>query len=124
MKGYAKLALLMGDFPEAAVVRRFSALSMQNILYLQAELRQLEVDLRKYAAEDDSSQHPDRGVYSVDWFALKDSCEETAEEGNDGSQWQTVLDIREKLEQYRRFIVVNCLFMMADRMSRDSSAKA
>jgi hypothetical protein len=53
MKGYAKLGLLMGEFPEVAILRRFSALSAQNLLYLQAELRQLEVDLRKYAQEDD-----------------------------------------------------------------------
>jgi hypothetical protein len=100
MKGYAKLGLLMGEHPEVAALRRFSALSAQNLLYLQAELRQLEVDLRKYSEEDDSSQHPDRKVYAVDWFALKDSGERTADEGNCGKQWQTILEIRAKLEQY------------------------
>ena len=51
--------------------------------------------------EDDNSLHEDRRVYSLDWFALKNSGGESAEEGNDCRQWQTVLEIREKLEVYR-----------------------
>ena len=102
MKGYAKLGCLMGDFPEVAIFRRFSALSAQNLLYMQAELRNLEADLRNHAEEDENSPHPDRKVYSMDWFALKDSCEDSAEEGNDGRQWQTILEIRSKLEIYRK----------------------
>jgi hypothetical protein len=102
MKGYSKLGLLMGDFPESAILRRFSALSAQNLLYLQAELRSLEFDLRRYAEMDDESAHPDRKVYSLDWLALKESCDETTEEGNDGSQWEYMLEIRMKLEEYRK----------------------
>ncbi|CZR56439.1 uncharacterized protein PAC_06327 [Phialocephala subalpina] len=102
MKGYAKLGWLMGTFPDTAVMRRFSALSAQNLLYLQAELTSLEEDLRKYAAEDDESSHPDRNVYSLNWLALKESNAEDAEEGNNGSQWETMEAIRNKLEQYRK----------------------
>lgn len=105
MKGYAKLGLLIGDFPEVSVLRRFSALSVQNLLYLQAELRILELDLRKFAEEDDTSPHPHRKVYSVDWFALKESCDDDTEEGNDGRQWETMLGIRSKLEEYRMFLL-------------------
>ena len=105
MKGYARLALLMGDYPEVAIFRRFSVLSAQNLLYLQAELRDLEVDLRRYAEEDDNSAHRDRKVYSLDWFALKQSCEDFADEGNDGRQWQTVLALRSKLEEYRMYSI-------------------
>lgn len=101
MKGYAKLGFLMGNFPEVAIYRRFSELSARNLLYMQAELRCLEVNLHKLAEEDDNSLHEDRKVYSLDWFALKDSIEDSSEEGNDGRQWQTMLEIREKLEIYR-----------------------
>jgi len=103
MKGYAKLGLLMGEFPEVAILRRFSALSAQNLLYLQAELRQLEVDLRKHAQEDDESSHRDRKDYSLDWIAFQESGDEMADEGNDGRQWETVMAIRNKLEEYRSF---------------------
>jgi hypothetical protein len=102
MKGYLKLAHLMGSFPEAAIFRQFSVLSVQNLLYLQAELQSLEFNLRKFAEADDNSLHPDRKVYSLDWFALKESSEDTAEEGNDEKQWETACLIREKLEIYRK----------------------
>jgi hypothetical protein len=81
MKGYAKLGMLMGDFPENAILRLFSALSAQNLLYLQAELRSLKFDLRKYAELDDESQLLDRKVYSLDWLALNESCEEDYRRG-------------------------------------------
>ncbi|KAE8448777.1 hypothetical protein EG329_008779 [Mollisiaceae sp. DMI_Dod_QoI] len=100
MKGYAKLGWLMGTFPNTAVLRRFSALSAQNLLYLQAELTSLEEDLRKYAAEDDESSHPDRNVYSLNWLALRESIAEDAEEGNNKSQWEIMEAIRNKLEEY------------------------
>lgn len=100
MKGYAKIAQLMGEHPEVAILRRFSTLSAQNLLYLQAELRDLELELSKYAKLDDASEHPDRKAYSLDWLALKESGEEDVEEGNDGHQWETMLAIRSKLEEY------------------------
>ncbi|KUJ12860.1 uncharacterized protein LY89DRAFT_755993 [Mollisia scopiformis] len=100
MKGYAKLGWLMGTFPDASIMRRFSILGAQNLLYLQAELTSLEADLRKYAAEDDDSLHQDRSVYSLDWLALKESIAEHAESGNEGRQWETMLAIRNKLEEY------------------------
>lgn len=92
----------MGEFPEVAIFRRFAALNAQNLLYLQAELKDLEVTLRQAAEEDERSAHPDRVEYSVDWFALKDSIERHAEEGNDGKQWQTMLEIRSKLKEYSK----------------------
>jgi hypothetical protein len=47
--GYAQLASLMGAHPEVAVFRRFGALNAQNLLYLQAELTHLELELRSTA---------------------------------------------------------------------------
>ena len=34
MEGYAKIACLMGEFPEVAIFRRFGALNAQNLLCL------------------------------------------------------------------------------------------
>jgi hypothetical protein len=99
MEGYAKMAFLMGEFPEVAIFRRFGALNAQNLLYLQAELKELETSLRKYALEDQNSGHPERIYYSKDWFTLKESCDATYE-GADGNQWSTMLSIRAKLKEY------------------------
>ncbi|KAH6683326.1 hypothetical protein B0J14DRAFT_556574 [Halenospora varia] len=105
MKGYAKLGRLMGNYPEVAIMRRFSALSAQNLLYMQAELRELEIDLRTSADNDDNSPHEDRKNYSINWYLLKESGEEDAAEGNDASQWETILEIREKLEKYQKALL-------------------
>jgi hypothetical protein len=99
MEGYAKMAFLMGEYPEVAVFRRFGALNAQNLLYLQAELKDLETSLRNYALEDQNSGHPERIFYSKDWFTLKNSCDATYE-GADGNQWSTILSIRAKLKEY------------------------
>lgn len=64
MKGYAKIASLMGKYPEVAMVRQFGALNVQNILYLQAELVTLEHDFRKLEAANDIQQE---GHFSLDY---------------------------------------------------------
>ena len=100
MEGYAKLASLMGSNPEVAILRRFSALNAQNLLYLQAELVDLEEDLRAIAAEDNTSEDPDRVIYSRDWYTLSRSKNHTADNKDAGRQWQIILSIREKLREY------------------------
>lgn len=105
MEGYAKLASIMGSHPEVAILRRFGALNVQNLLYLQAELVALEDDLRAIAAEDNASRDPNRAIYSRDWHTLSNSKNhgETA-----GKQWQIVLSIREKLKEYSRSAYCRC----------------
>ena len=98
----------MGEFPEVAIFQRFGALNAQNMLYLKAELKHLEDKLRKYAKDDEASAHVDRSVYSRDWYTLKESCNELADEGNNGRQWQTILEIRKVLREYSiEIILVN-----------------
>ena len=109
MDGHAKLAALMGAHPEVAILRRFGALSMQNLLYLQAELVALEKDLRVASADDNLSPDPDRARFHRDWYSLS-HCGGGANEDNRsgkecvdelaGKQWQIVLRIREKLAEY------------------------
>ncbi|KAK6079539.1 hypothetical protein SCUP234_05708 [Seiridium cupressi] len=93
MEGYAKLALLMGRHDEVAIFRRFQTLNMQNLLYMQAELAQLEDDLKKLAREDTDS--PDRIYYAKDWWSLSQSPED-----KEKMQWNKCLDIRKKLKEY------------------------
>jgi hypothetical protein len=47
MEGYPKLSRLMAFYPEVAIFRRFGALNAENLLYLQAELQDLEIALQK-----------------------------------------------------------------------------
>jgi hypothetical protein len=107
MEGYSNLALLMGQNAELGILRRFSRLNLQNLLYLQAELVHLEADLDQIALADQSSGHPQKSVYSRDWWSLANSKNE-----GDERQWRTVLEIRGKLKEYSAitplFLVFGC----------------
>lgn len=94
MEGYAKLASLMGAYPEVAILRRFGALNIQNLLYLQAELVHLENELRESSRANQQSGDVHRVTMSKDWFTLAHY-----HEGNE-RQWAVALRIREKLKEY------------------------
>lgn len=94
MEGYAKVANLMATHGELAIFRRFKALNMLNLLYLQAEITHLEAELREVACED---AQQGRENHPHDWWSLSQS-----EDDNDREQWDVVLKIRKKLEKYSK----------------------
>jgi hypothetical protein len=102
MEGYSKLALLMGEYPELAIFRRFATLNTQNILYLQAELHDLEKLHRELALENETSGHDHRITYAANWFRLANSATSTAAPGEDRRQWDMFLKIRVKLKEYSK----------------------
>jgi hypothetical protein len=97
MEGYSDIAHLMGEDHCLAIFRRFRVLNMQRLLYLQADLVQLEAELKEQQRFDHSqSQDPLRSSFSRSWMALKLS----ANEKGSGKQWETIREIQEKLQQY------------------------
>ena len=97
VNGYPKLARHMEISPEAAIFRRFGALNARNLLYLQAELVHLEKKLCELERRDNQSSEGKKSQYARDWFWLSRS-----ENDGNNEQWQTVLDIREKLAEYSK----------------------
>ncbi|KAH0843904.1 hypothetical protein AYO21_08294 [Fonsecaea monophora] len=95
MRGYDKLAHLMSHYPEYGIVRRFRELNYRNILYLQAELVQLEAELQSATTADAQSRDPLRQHYGNHFPLLSASLGA----GHD-VQWTTMLEIRSKLEKY------------------------
>ena len=93
--GYPKLAHKMGILPEQAIFRQFSALNAESLLYQQAELMQLEKDLRAVQREDNEDSDPFKKRYAVDWYWLNESVSE-----GKGKQWELFLKIRAKLREY------------------------
>jgi len=90
MEGYTKIARLMTEHPEFAVLRQFRLLNMQNLLYLQAELSHLEAELKVIASHDKHQED-----YMRDWWSISNGRDDDSH-----NQWGKVLEIREKLENY------------------------
>jgi hypothetical protein len=98
--GYPKLSAFMNAFPEAAIVRKFGALGMQNLLYLQAEITHLERKYEEIVVEDIKSNESERQTYHKDWWTLKASLQD----GQDSLQLRAFHEIREKLDIYSKVI--------------------
>ena len=56
VEGYPKLAGYITSLPEVAIFRRFGAMNARNLLYLQAELTDLEAALLQTERRD--NVHP------------------------------------------------------------------
>lgn len=97
MEGYPKLAVLQAAYPELCIYRRFSTLNARNLLYLQAELVDLEEQLDEYTLADIKSDDLREKKYSRNWHYLS-----TSVDGVENSQWYTMLAIREKLREYSK----------------------
>lgn len=95
MEGYPQLAVFQGKHPELRIYRRFSTLNARNLLYLQAELVDLEQKLDRYTTEDLSCDNPQRKKLSRNWYALS-----KRNNGLYSDQWRTMLCLREKLKEY------------------------
>jgi hypothetical protein len=96
-EGYPRLAALQGTYPQLGIYRRFTTLNARNLLYLQAELVDLETCLDEYTKEDCASKDARKKLHNKNWYFLS--------QGNDGvpdSQWHTMLCVREKLKEYSK----------------------
>lgn len=107
--GYDLLGQLMGKAAETAIFRSFTALSAENILYLQAELISLETDWRETQAVNKVSQDRTKSSRLWNWDELRNS----GEDGND-DQWETVLQIRKLLKEYRKRFEPHSLYLSTD----------
>jgi hypothetical protein len=94
MSGYTKLATFMVE-KHHPILKKYQSLAVRDLLYLQAELSELEFRhnsiVKKDAFEEDERQYYDR-----DWIHLKTSHER----GFGGEQWELALAIRQKLREY------------------------
>jgi hypothetical protein len=97
MEGYAQLAWRMSVHGDLAIVRRFAALNIQNILYLQAELVHLERRLREKEIASNRSENERLRWHARDWQTLS---QDQAPGGEDECQWRLWLRIRERLREY------------------------
>ena len=93
-RGYSKLAKFMVDY-EHVMLKQYRELAVRDLLYLQAELCDLQYDYCEQA-QLDSQQLDERRLYDREWWHLQSD----KSRGGDGKQWQLALQIRQKLREY------------------------
>lgn len=95
--GYPKLAERMAIAPEIAVFRRFGFLNKLNLLYLQAELMDIEEELKDLQKGDHKKPGYEQH-FATDWFYFKEG---------DHPQARLVRSAREKLDIYSKASMLN-----------------
>ena len=101
LDGYPRLGRLMSASPALAIFRRFGTLNAQNLLYLQAEINELERELQEIAIEDRSSADAETQCYSREWWKLAGA------KGRNSLQWKKCLEIRTKLAEYSTMLLTS-----------------
>jgi hypothetical protein len=92
--GYQKLSGFMVD-EQYAIFRKFRLLANRDLLYLQAELAQLEAEFADLSDRDRKTEG-EQELYDANWYLLSTSKNRE----NDGHQWEKALEIRTKLREY------------------------
>ncbi|KAJ9604652.1 hypothetical protein H2200_010766 [Cladophialophora chaetospira] len=94
MVSYDELSTLMGTRPDLAIVRRFGSLAGQVILRMQAELSELEDDLKELGKFE--LKHPELRGHAKSW----EKANETIASGGRSLRQEKILEVDEKLGKY------------------------
>jgi hypothetical protein len=128
--GYREIAHLMAfkDSP-FAIFRRFGQLSMLNLLSLQAELMELQAELRYLCKTDDSSNDPLRTKFAYSFLEMRENYEairaarlvDHQSHGHTSTpkdpapqQYELILKIRDKLKEYSECLLFTCVVCQLD----------
>jgi hypothetical protein len=100
--GYPRLADQIGHQPQLGIYRKFPALNARDLLYMQAEIIDLEKELREAENEDSQISEQRRFKYSSDWWYLQHAAKvEGLDENHDAyKQRNIVARLRILLGQY------------------------
>ena len=92
--GYDKLSGYMVD-DKYTIFRKFRLSANRDLLYLQAELAQLEGEFAALSDRDRNGEGEQK-LYDKNWYILSTS----ENRGREGEQWKKALQIRAKLREY------------------------
>lgn len=94
--GYPGLSELMAHDSGMGMFKRFASPNMRNLLYMQAELLDLEDELENICLDDHN--HATRGPYEFNATDLRRSA--TSSDSEERRQYEKILEIRGKLKEY------------------------
>ena len=98
-KGYRRLADFMAWEPSLAIFPRFRSASMLCLLHLQAQITELEDQLKDLAYADNTSGEKTRRELAFDWSVMKTL-------GKGSPQYKLHADLRALLAEYIQYTVV------------------
>ncbi|KAI3330101.1 hypothetical protein F4824DRAFT_492444 [Ustulina deusta] len=99
--GYSRLAEYMGQQPQLSIFRRFGTLTNANLLYLQAELTDLERQLEFVQKQDNQSNDDARRRYFRSWYQLSESA--GLDVGSpEREQYELIMKLRKLMDQYHQ----------------------
>ena len=98
VKGYEKLVSFMAESP---ILKKYQRLAVRDLLYLQAELCELDYKYQSIAKKN-AAERDEQKWYAVDQVLLEASITRGTG-GDNGEQWRIALTIREKLREYCMF---------------------
>jgi hypothetical protein len=100
--GFAGVATFIASDKEhsTSIYRQFQKIAARNILYLQSELRELELRQEEFD-RDDANGDLDATQAAMDW---QEFCDRARDPDDDRARerMQLVKDIREKVKEYRK----------------------
>ena len=99
--GIPRLAEFMTRGPERALFRTFRTLGVQNLLFMQAEIDYLEWNLHHVMIGSEEGKSGITAKYATDW--AWNTMEDT--DAPQPKQYHFIMQIREKLEKYGKFII-------------------
>ncbi|KAF9892679.1 hypothetical protein FE257_001081 [Aspergillus nanangensis] len=122
LEGYDKLAALLASEPTLQYFRRFATLNTKNILVLQAEIANLEDELKDIIEYDKQQPGEDnkKRLYPFSVWHLKDSLNEP---NADKFQWTKFLELRELLNQYNQALLQQSELMRFRRPDKADEAE-
>lgn len=95
MANYQRLASMVAAHSEAAIFRRFDALHVKSLLYMQAEIDLLDNELRLIESEEASLANAQGPTHPFSVYELKESATRKKV-----SQWTKYQEIQSRLESY------------------------
>jgi hypothetical protein len=100
--GFAGVADFIASDKEhsTSIYRQFQKIAARNILYLQSELRELELRQEEFD-RDDATGDLDAIRVAVDWQEFRDRARDPNDE-RAKERMQLVKEIRKKVKEYRR----------------------
>jgi len=94
-ESYPRFTALQGLHYDFGIYRRFAEVNARNLLYLRAEIADLEETLKQNTTEDLEASEEDRQLCSRTWYKLS-----RKPSGIHNKQWSTMLLLRAKLNEY------------------------